>query len=200
VIVRLPTRRAFTLIEIMIVIAIIMMVITTGIPLVTRVLNRDPLAAAVNDTLEGCKLARDRAILQNRPYEFVIRNRGENDAEFAVEPAKIKAAGPTTASSTTSSSSTASTISGASGETPAPAGSTKEVGSLVGDFPRKLGKDVAIDFLFVNFIDLMDASEARVRFYPNGTSDEFSVSYSYQGKRRTIKVDIVTGAAWEVKE
>ena len=195
-IVRSPTRRAFTLIEIMIVIGIIMMTISAGIPLVTRALKRDQLASAVNDTLEGCKLARDRAILNNRPYEFVIRNRSENDAEFAVEPAKIKDAAP--AGSAGAGSGSASTITAS--DTPAPKAAPKEVGSLVGDFPRKLGKDVAIDFLFVNFIDLMASSEARVRFYPNGTSDEFSVSYAFQGKRRTIKVDIITGAAWEVKE
>lgn len=165
----------------MIVIAILALVMTAGIPMMTRALSKDQLAKAVNDTLEGCKLARDRAILQNRPYDFVIRNRSEHDAEMAVEASVLKVAGPTP------------------GVTAASVG-TKEVGSLVGDFPRKLGKDVAIELVYVNLVDLMNASEARVRFNPNGTSDEFTIIYAFNGKRRTIKVDIITGSAWEAKE
>ena len=163
----------------MIVMAIIAMVMTAGIPLASRALQKDPLMKAVNDTLEGCKLARDRAILQNRAYDFVIRNRNENEAEMVVEPAKIKDGSPVAAIT---------------------AARAKEVGSLVGDFPRKLGQDVAIELIYVNLVDQMGASEARVRFYPNGTSDEFTVIYAYRGKRRIIKVDIITGTAWEAKE
>ena len=83
------------------------------------------------------------------------RDRSENDAEFTVEPARIKDSAPTTAFSASSGTATPTTASA----TPTP--SASNVGSLVGDFPRKLGKDVAIDFIFVNFIDLMAASEAR---------------------------------------
>jgi type II secretory pathway pseudopilin PulG len=166
------------MIEVLIVIGIIAMIMTAGVPLMTRAINKNQLAKAVNDTLEGCKLARDRAILQNRPYDFVLRNRSEHDAEFAVEPAKLK--------------------NGNSGGTSAASATPAAIGSLSGDFPRKLGQDVVVELIYVNLVDHMDASEARVRFYPNGTSDEFTVIYAYQGNRRTIKVDIVTGAAWEV--
>jgi prepilin-type N-terminal cleavage/methylation domain-containing protein len=189
---RIPAQRAFTLIEIMIVIGIIGMVMTAGIPLATRAMNKNQLAKAVNDTLEGCKLARDRAILQNRPYDFVLRNRSENDAEFTVEPTKQK-------ENSSVGSAMGSTVF-TSASTPTPASSSANPGSLVGGFPRKLGQDVAIELVYVNMIDHMDAAEARVRFYPNGTSDEFAVTYAYQGKRRTIGVDIITGAAWEVTE
>jgi prepilin-type N-terminal cleavage/methylation domain-containing protein len=179
VIFRATTRRAFTLVEVMIVIAIIMVVTTAGIPMVWRALAKDPLAKAVNDVLEGCKTARDRAILQNRPFDFVIRNRDENDAEVAVEPSKIKdSSGLAFPGSATATGS--------------------EPGSLIGAFPRKLGADVAVELLAVNFIDHMGASEARVRFYQNGTSDEFTVAFMRNGVRRTITVDIITGAAYEV--
>ena len=164
----------------MIVIGIIAMVMTAGVPMMTRALSKNQLAKGVNDVLEGCKLARDRAILQNRPYDFVIRNRSETEAEMTVEPAKVRTGTAAAAAS-------------------AGAGS-KQVGSLVGDFPRPLGHDVAIELIYVNMVDHMDASEARVRFYPNGTSDEFTVILAFQGKRRTIKVDIITGAAWEVTQ
>lgn len=164
----------------MIVIAIIMVITTAGIPMVWKALTKDPLAKAVNDVLEGCKTARDRAILQNRPFDFVIRNREENKAEMNVE---------------------ASVIKDNSGGAPAPAPAKVtmgEPGSLVGSFPRSLGEDVAIELLAVNFIDHMDTSEARARFYPNGTSDEFTVTFNRRGIRRTITVDIITGRAYEL--
>jgi prepilin-type N-terminal cleavage/methylation domain-containing protein len=172
------TRRAFTLIEIMIVIAIIAIVASAGVPLMTRAMNKDQLAKAVNDVLEGCKLARDRAILQNRPYDFVIRAKTENQWEMNVEPTKIKDAGTVGASTST--------------------GGGKEAPSLIGDFPREFGRDVAFELIYVNLVDVMAASEARVRFYPNGTADEFTVVMNAHGKSRTIKVDIITGAAYEV--
>ena len=179
---RRPTPRAFTLIEIMIVIAIIMMVITAGVPMMSRALNKNQLSKAVNDVLEGCKLARDRAILQNRPYDFVIRAKSENEWDMNVEPTKMKdaaAAGVVTSSS---------------------AAASKDGGSMIADFPRPFGRDVAFEMIYVNLIDQMGAEEARVRFYANGTADEFTLIMHVQGKRRTIKVDIVTGAAYEVVE
>jgi len=173
---RSPTRRAFTLIEIMIVIAIIAIVASAGIPLMTRALHKDPLAKAVNDVLEGCKLARDRAILQNRPYDFVIRSKSENEWDMTVEPTKTKDAA------------------GASGSTAT--GTAKEAPSLIGEFPRQFDRDVAFELIYVNLADAMTASEARVRFYANGTADEFTVVMNAHGKSRTIKVDIITGAAY----
>lgn len=175
----------------MIVIGIIVLVMTAGIPLMTRAMNKNQLAKAINDTLEGCKLARDRAILQNKPYDFVIRNRTENDAEITVEEARVKDAGATP-------SAMAGTSAGTSAAPAGTAGSARDSGSLLGDFPRKLGDDVAVELVYVNMIDHMGASEARVRFFPNGTSDEFMVTFAHEGNRRTVKVDIITGAAWEV--
>lgn len=181
------------MIELMIVIGIIALVMTAGVPLMTRAMHKDQLAKAVNDTLEGCKLARDRAILQNKPYDFVIRNRTEKDAELLVETARIKDPGVAAKADAISPGPVLET--GAGGP---PAAATKEPATLMGDFPRKLGEDVAIEQVFVNMIDHMAAAEARVRFFPNGTSDEFLVTFARDGKRRTIKVDIITGAAWEV--
>jgi prepilin-type N-terminal cleavage/methylation domain-containing protein len=178
VITRPSSRRAFTLIEIMIVIGIIAMVMTAGVPMMWRALAKDPLAKAVNDVLEGCKLARDMSILQNKPYEFVIRNRTENDAEMLVEAAKIK---------------DPSGLAFPGSDKPA-----HSAGSLASAFPRKLGEDVAVELLAVNLADMMEASEARARFYPNGTADEFTVVFHRNGVRRTVQVDIITGAAFEV--
>ena len=120
-------------------------------------------------------------------YLIVIRNRTEKDAEIAVETARLKDPGSTPSAMAASSVGTSA----------APTSSKADPGTLLGDFPRKLGDDVAIEVVYVNMIDHMDAAEARVRFYPNGTSDEFMVTFAHNGNRRTIKVDIITGAAWE---
>jgi len=57
---------------------------------------------------------------------------------------------------------------------------------------------VAVRMLDVNFIDHMAAGEAHVRFFPNGTSDEFNIILEYAGAQRQIRADIVTGVVYEV--
>src|SRR4051794_23869388 len=84
-----PTNRkrgGFTLIEIMIVLAIIMVIMTMGVPSVIRGLSRDDLSRAMNDTVEGCKTARDRAILHGVPYEFVLTSEGQMNVNALPPP------------------------------------------------------------------------------------------------------------------
>jgi prepilin-type N-terminal cleavage/methylation domain-containing protein len=176
------TPRGFTLIEIMIVIGIIAVVMTAGIPMFWKALAKDSMAKAVNDVLEGCKTARDRAILQNAPYDFIVRTRHDLEAEFNVEASQIR--GQTGAAGTGSAA-------------PAAHGPT----SLMGGFPRVLSDEVAIRMLAVNFVDLVEdpnASEARVRFFPNGTCDDFTIVLERGAVRRTVTVDIITGTAYEL--
>ena len=172
----IPRRNAFTLIEIMIVVAIIAIVMTAGVPSMYRAMRKDDLQRAVTDTIEGCKTARDRAILQGVPYEFVLSESGAmNVRQAPVElPARAAFDRPTSE--------------GGARQLPA--------GPYSG-FPRQLGEDVMIQMIDVNFISHMDAPEARVRFYPNGISDEFTVVYAWRGKQRTVMIDIVTGLASE---
>lgn len=163
-------RHGFTLIEIMIVIAIIAIVMTIGIPSMMRAMERDDLARAIHDTVEGCKTARDRAILQGIPYEFVVRENGEM---------LVRALPPEQRISQTVDSSTASR--------------GKNESAPYAGFPRKLGEDVMIQLIDVNFINHMEREEARARFFPNGTCDEFTVVYAWKGKQRSVMADIVTG-------
>lgn len=156
----------FTLVEIMITLAIMMIVMGVGIPSMYRAMQKNDLMRATRDTVEGCKTARDRAILTGTPYEFVVKQSGELD----VQAAKVFTA--------SESAVTAQKV---------PAGSTYDA------FPRKLGEDVMIELIGVNFVDLMQEPEARVRFYPNGTCDEFSVVYRWKGEQREITMDIITG-------
>jgi prepilin-type N-terminal cleavage/methylation domain-containing protein len=175
-------KRGFTLIEVMIVVSIVAIIVAAGIPMVWKALAKNQMAKAVNDVIEGCKGARDRAIVHSRPYEFVIRNESARDATMLIEPAKVR-------------DPSAVAFPGATD-----AVDSKAKLSLMEDFPRKLGEDVVVEFVAVNLIDQMKNKEARARFYPNGTSDEFTVVLKQGSVQRRVSVDIVTGIAYEVTQ
>lgn len=166
-------RGGFTLIELMVAIGIMAIMMTVGVPMAWRALQKDQLARAVKDTMEGLKTARDRAILQGVPYEFIVRE----DGQINVKPA---------------------TLPQAAGEPPAGAAKST-TSSPYAAFPRQLGEDVMVQLIDVNFVDHMLAPEARVLFHPNATCDEFTVVYAWQGKQRVVTVDIVTGVPEEIK-
>jgi len=171
-------NHAFTLVEIMVVIAIIAIIMAAGVPSMTRAIERDDLARAIKDTIEGCKTARDRAILQGQPWAFVVHNTGELTVEavpqeaYRARPQSLGGDGGSEAKHTP-------------GESP------------YSGFPRKLGEDVMVQLVDVNFVDHMEAPEAKVRFFPNGTADEFTIVFAWKGKQRTVMVDVVTGYATE---
>ena len=64
--------RAFTLIEIMIVVAIMGIVMTMSVPVVYKLWRKAPLRQAVKDIVEVCSHARARAIMQGQVTEVVI--------------------------------------------------------------------------------------------------------------------------------
>ncbi len=139
-------RHAFTLIEIMVVVAIIGIIVTMGIPSVVHALKKEGMRKAVSDMVEACNSARAAAILSGNISELVIRPKDK-------------------------------TVTG---------------GSFSGTIPN----DVGIEILGVNFIQFEDADEARVHFYGNGTSDEFTIVLtSSDQKSRKISLEVVTGLA-----
>jgi hypothetical protein len=79
-----------------------------------------------------------------------------------------------------------------------PIDKTIEVPGGDGPFFKKtnIPEDVGIEILGVNFVELQEAPEARVKFFPNGTSDEFTIVYHSDGNEvRKISLEIVTGIA-----
>ncbi len=61
-------------------------------------------------------------------------------------------------------------------------------------FSATLPSNVWIELMGVNFVELQDAEEARVKFQPNATCDEFTLvlnSDDHKGKKLTLEV--VTG-------
>jgi len=162
---------AFTLIEIMLVVAIIAIVMTMGLPAIYRAMKLESFRQAVSDVVEACSHARARAILQGGTMEVVIR---AEDGQINVQSAGNDNDHPekTTSPSEVTTSSSASI------------------------FSARLGENVGIAMLDVNLMDLMRAAEAHVRFYPNGTCDEFTlVLQSEKGEMRKITLEAVTGLA-----
>ncbi len=136
----------FTLIEIMMVVAIIGLTMTMGIPSFVRVLKKEGMRKAESDLLEACQEARRAAIMDNKTTDLVFH---PILGTFEV-PGAFKQA----------------------------------------EFPN----DIVIDIMGVNFIQVEKAEEARVHFFSNGTSDEFTILIHSMsdGAIRKVYLDTVT--------
>lgn len=141
-------NKGFTLIEIMIVIAIMGLVLAVGVPSIFRAAEKDSLRAVVTGIVEACSMARAQAILSGQTQELIIRPLdGTVSAPGMSEPVVIP-------------------------------------------------NFVQIELLGVNFVELQTAEEARVRFFPNGTSDEFTIVLrSDKNEWRKISLETVTALA-----
>ena len=65
-------RRAFTLIEVMIVVAIIGLIAAMGVPSILQALRKDGMRKAVSDVKEGLDNARTRAIVSGQATEVIF--------------------------------------------------------------------------------------------------------------------------------
>ena len=177
---RIPTRGGdgFTLIEIMMVVGILGMVLPMGMPAFIRSIRRDPLRQAVSDIEEACSKARAAAILRGSPVELVIRAEG---GQLNVVPARDDNAEQTAASVE------------ALGQPAEP--SADKAASQSPVFSARLNENVAVTLLYVNLKDQMEAEETRVHFYPNGTSDEFTMIVQAGNGMRKISLECVTALA-----
>ena len=85
---RAAPRRAFTLIELMIVIGIMAIIVATGVPPFVKAMRKEGLRKAVSDVVEGCSHARAQAVLHGAPAELLIR---AEDGKIAVRPLATEA-------------------------------------------------------------------------------------------------------------
>jgi prepilin-type N-terminal cleavage/methylation domain-containing protein len=175
----MPCRRAsleaFTLIEIMMVVAIIGLVMTMGVPAILRAKQQEPMRKAVNDVMEICSHARAQAILHGVTMAVVFHPQSRQ-----VALASAETAGPA----------------GDSAQPNVPAGDSKP--STAGASSLNSGQfadSITLDMLDINLLEYKDADVARVRFFPNGTSDEMTLILHSRDQYRKITLEVTTGLA-----
>lgn len=181
-------RRGFTLIEIMIVIAIMAVVMSISIPTFYRSMQRDAIRQATQQVLDACKEARTQAILSGRPCDLIIRPQ-----DRTLVPQLAVGADPDTALTQ------AQPIGQSGGGAGAKATGTNGPDGKASQ--GMLPDGVVIMFVGVNFVpDLQTTEVVPVRFYPNGTADEFAMLIrSDQNEWRKFTMDVATGMVnWEV--
>jgi type II secretion system protein H len=168
--------QGFTLIEIMMVVAIMGIVLAIGIPSIYHMVHKESLSSGVRDVVEVCSNARAQAILRGVEMHLVIHPR---DGRFEVRAAGGGAPAETHASEPEFN------------PRPAPSPQTGGLASSA-----QLSDQVLIEMLDINFAEYKDADEAYVRFFPNGTSDEFTlVLHSDRNEYRKISLEVVTALA-----
>lgn len=154
-------RAAFTLIEIMVVCAIIGIVMTMAIPSVYRQLHPESMQKAVNDIFQACEDARSHAVLKGTTMKLVLRP-GDRTFQVMQGPATGAAGGQRLESKSVA------------GEEwrmdERPVAST---GSTLSNF--KLADSIRIDAIGLNRKDYTEDEVVEVNFYENGTCDEFHI-------------------------
>jgi prepilin-type N-terminal cleavage/methylation domain-containing protein len=158
---------AFTMIELMIVIGIMGLVAAIGVPIVYKVTHKDPFYAAIADIVEVCSNARAQAILKNKMTEVVF-----HPGTGLVQ------------------------LQGASGSSGFPKRASAAGLPVSGTSAQISLHHVQIEMLDINLTEYRDQEIARVRFYPNSTSDEMTlILRSAKGEQRGITLEVTTGLA-----
>ena len=151
----LKFRRAYTLIEIMVVVAIIGLVAAMGLPAILKAVQKEGMRKALGDLTDVCASARAKAIFQNQTVAVVFHPVART---FEVEGGG------------------------------APGGGVLASSSALPD-------GVELAMLDINLQDYGAAEWAKVRFFPNGTSDEMTVVLHDRGEWHKITLEFSTGLA-----
>jgi len=166
----------------MIVCAIIGMVLSIAIPTIYRYFHPDTLEGTVRNLIEACSDARANAILHGNYTELVIH---PQDRTFQVSEGSSPS--PTSEQRLESLNVEGQEWRMQDRHAPQPNGGG---GSI---FSGKISDRIIIEMIDINFIEHKDADVARVRFYPNGTSDEFTiVLHGDNDQWRKISLEVVT--------
>jgi prepilin-type N-terminal cleavage/methylation domain-containing protein len=163
---------AFTLIEIMVVVGIMGLILAAfGIPAIYSIAKKEGMRRAVCDLTEVLGNARAQAILRGTQVEVKFY---PLERRFEVSAAAAPVGGaPDT------------------GEAKPPPNIAPGTG-LSGIIPE----DVNLEMLDVNLSEYNQSEWTRVRFFPNGTSDELTVIYrSSKNEYRKITLEPTTGLA-----
>jgi type II secretion system protein H len=166
-------RAGFTLIEIMIVVAIIGLVAALGVPSILQTFRKEGMRKTLTEVQQLLGDARTRAIFSNRTTE-VIFHPAEKRLELADAPADAAPA-PLTGSPANNP------------EAAPPPPNAR--GSVV------LPDNVDIAMLDINLLDYGASEVAHVRFFPNGTCDELTLVLHSGDEWQKITLEFSTALA-----
>lgn len=167
--------RAFTMLEIMMVVAIMGLMMAMSVPAILRTMHEEPLRKAVNDVLNICSHARAQAILHGVTTTVVFHPQSGDVMLAGIAPVK--------------SPDGIAPPDEPTGETATTASRASALNSTHFD------DSIAIDMLDINLSECKEAGQAPVRFFPDGTSDEMTLIIHTGDQYRKITLEVTTGLA-----
>ena len=161
-------RSAFTLIEIMLVVALMGIICATAVPNIYQLSKKEGMRRAVQDLKDVCDNARAKAIFTAHEVSVVFY---PAERTFYISGNDGPAFDPV------------------SGETK-PAPPTKPGTGTTGIIPE----DITIQMLDINRHECRELEWAKVKFFANGTCEELVINYrDSHGQDKWIKLDPATG-------
>jgi prepilin-type N-terminal cleavage/methylation domain-containing protein len=178
----------FTLIELMVVVAIMGIVLTISVPFMnTAISGNKGINGAMRIVQEACADARALAILKHATATMTINADGNiNVQEGAGSRGRSRAESLDVAGNEWRMA-----------DRPSGGGGGARGGrvEMRNKYPVKLPEGVGIEAILANGLDATELEMAEVRFYADGTSDEFNVVLRHpeSGEYRQVWLEITTG-------
>ena len=161
----------FTLIEVMVVVGIMGLILAAGIPSIYKLFQKEGIRKVTSDVVDVCNRARAQAIFRGTPVDVIFHPR-ERRLEVGPEAAPTSEVGGPVIEAEKP------TLSPATGQS------------------AQIPEDMVIEMLDINLSEYRESEWARVRFFPNGTSDELTlVLHSRKNEWKKITLEVTTGRA-----
>jgi prepilin-type N-terminal cleavage/methylation domain-containing protein len=169
------SRQAFTLIEVMVVVAIMGLIAAMGVPSLFQVFRKEGMRKAVSDVMDACSEARAQAVFSGRTTFLIIYPK-ENRWEVSTTPVGSQA-----------------TLGGSSDNpvTPPPKSSSPWKAAASGKLPDNV-QFVMVD---INLMDFLGYDQAYVQFHPDGTCEETTLVLHSSDEWRKITLEFATSLA-----